>query len=287
MQVNRRTPTALSRHSAAFRAGQLQNWSTGHLDQTRLRARSSGTRRLHFRHVPPLGPDMRALILARARACLVPLGLAVTRSSRTAEHSSLPARATRARRRRTGSLALPKPGKSSLSSALTGVAAEAATYPFTTIEPNVAVVQKADPRLDALAQTVRAAKVVPDTMSSTTSPGSSPVSTAVKVCTSSWPTAARPMRSHVVRVHEDPNVVHPEGRVDPLADIDTIETDLIYADLKQAERRLERVARTAQSGERSPSHHGSTSSSSLPSGRPARTVPPQPTRRMHLRCFNP
>ena len=55
---------------------------------------------------------------------------------------------------------------------------------------------------------------------------------------------------HVVRAHEDPNVVHPEGRVDPLADIETIETELMYADLEQAERRLERVAKTAKSGDR-------------------------------------
>jgi ribosome-binding ATPase len=59
---------------------------------------------------------------------------------------------------------------------------------------------------------------------------------------------------HVAQVYEDPNVAHPEARVDPLADIEPIETRLIYADLEQAERRLERVARTAKSvtGERSP-----------------------------------
>ena len=51
---------------------------------------------------------------------------------------------------------------------------------------------------------------------------------------------------HVVRAHDDSQVVHPEGRVDPVADIDTIETELIYADLEQAERRLERVAKQAQ-----------------------------------------
>ena len=51
---------------------------------------------------------------------------------------------------------------------------------------------------------------------------------------------------HVVRVHNDPNVVHPEGRVDPLADIETIETELIYADLEQAERRLDRVVEDGQ-----------------------------------------
>jgi hypothetical protein len=81
----------------------------------------------------------------------------------------------------------------------------------------------------------------------------------------------------VVRVHEDPNVVHPEGRVDPLADIDTIETELIYADLEQAERRLDRVSRQAKGGDR----HAVAEArwlgeliEALQSGRPARTVPP-------------
>ena len=52
---------------------------------------------------------------------------------------------------------------------------------------------------------------------------------------------------HVVRAHDDPNVIHPEGRVDPAADMDTIETELIYADLEQAERRHARVVREARS----------------------------------------
>ena len=55
---------------------------------------------------------------------------------------------------------------------------------------------------------------------------------------------------HVVRAHDDENVVHPEGRVDPAADIDTIETELVYADLEQAERRLERVVKQAQRGDK-------------------------------------
>jgi len=55
---------------------------------------------------------------------------------------------------------------------------------------------------------------------------------------------------HIVRVHEDAQVVHPEGRVDPLADVETVETELLYADLEQAERRLERVARQAKSLEK-------------------------------------
>ena len=82
---------------------------------------------------------------------------------------------------------------------------------------------------------------------------------------------------HVVRVHDDPNVVHPEGRVDPLADIETIETELIYADLEQAERRLERVRRPprAETGTPSPRPHGCGELiEALQAGRPARTVPP-------------
>jgi GTP-binding protein YchF len=81
---------------------------------------------------------------------------------------------------------------------------------------------------------------------------------------------------HVVRAHGDEGVVHPEGRVDPLADIETIETELLYADLEQAERRLERVAKTAKSGDR----HAIAEAQwlrdvvqALSSGRPARTVP--------------
>ena len=77
------------------------------------------------------------------------------------------------------------------------------------------------------------------------------------------------------RVHKDPNVVHPEGRVDPLADIETIETEL--ADLEQAARRLERVARTAKNGDRRAVAEAQWLGQlieALPSGRPARTAPP-------------
>jgi len=84
---------------------------------------------------------------------------------------------------------------------------------------------------------------------------------------------------HVVRVHNDPNVVHPEGRVDPLKDIETIETELIYADLEQAERRLERVSKTAKSGDRRAIAEADWLRrliEALQSGQPARTVPPPP-----------
>jgi GTP-binding protein YchF len=84
---------------------------------------------------------------------------------------------------------------------------------------------------------------------------------------------------HVVRTHTDQNVVHPDGRVDPLADVETIETELIYADLEQAERRLERVAKTAKSGDRRALAEADwlrEMVTALQSGRPARTVPVSP-----------
>jgi ribosome-binding ATPase YchF (GTP1/OBG family) len=84
---------------------------------------------------------------------------------------------------------------------------------------------------------------------------------------------------HVVRAHDDASVVHPEGRVDPMADLETIETELLYADLEQAERRLERVARQAKSGDaalRAEERWLVELVAALGAGRPARSVPPAP-----------
>jgi GTP-binding protein YchF len=177
-----------------------------------------------------------------------------------------------------GIVGLPNAGKSSLFSALTGVAAEAANYPFTTIEPNVAVVPVRDQRLDAVARTVRASKVVPDTIAFHDIAGLVAGAHEGEGLGNQFLSNIRETDAilHVVRVHDDSSVVHPDGRVDPLADIDTIETELAYADLEQAERRLDRVAKTAKGGDR----HAVAEADwllrlveALQAGRPARSVP--------------
>jgi ribosome-binding ATPase len=178
-----------------------------------------------------------------------------------------------------GIVGMPNAGKSSLFSALTGVAAEAANYPFTTIEPNIAVVPVNDPRLDAVADTVKASKIVPDTIAFHDIAGLVAGAHRGEGLGNQFLANIRETDAivHVVRVHNDPNVVHPEGRVDPLKDIDTIETELIYADLEQAERRLERVSKTAKSGDRRAIAEADWLRrliEALQSGQPARTVPP-------------
>jgi GTP-binding protein YchF len=153
---------------------------------------------------------------------------------------------------RIGIVGLPNAGKSSLFTALTGVAVQAANYPFTTIEPNVAVVPVQDERLGAVAQTVRASEIAPDTITFHDIAGLVAGAHRGEGLGNRFLAQIRETDAiaHVVRVHDNPEVVHPDGRIDPLADLETVETELIFADLEQAERRLERVAKAARGGDR-------------------------------------
>ena len=151
-----------------------------------------------------------------------------------------------------GIVGLPNAGKSSLFNALTRAGAAAEGYPFTTVEPNVAVVGVPDDRLDRVAETAGAAPVIHETIEFHDSAGLVRGAHRGEGLGNRFLANVRETDAilHVVRVHEDATVVHPDGRVDPLADVETVETELLFADLEQAERRLERVARQAKSLEK-------------------------------------
>ncbi|HVL31917.1 MAG TPA: redox-regulated ATPase YchF [Solirubrobacteraceae bacterium] len=191
-----------------------------------------------------------------------------------------------------GIVGMPNAGKSSLFNALTRAGAEAANYPFTTIEPNVAVVPVADARLDEVAATVGASAVVPDTIDFHDIAGLVAGAHSGEGLGNRFLANIRETDAiiHVVRAHHDPNVIHPEGRVDPVADIETIETELVFADLEQAERRHERVARSARSGDRAAVAEEAWLRelvAALQAGRPARSVPPPPEAPHALRDLSP
>ncbi len=191
-----------------------------------------------------------------------------------------------------GIVGMPNAGKSSLFNALTRAGAEAANYPFTTIEPNVAIVPVADERLERVAATLSASEVVHDTIAFHDIAGLVRGASEGEGLGNKFLANIRETDAivHVVRAHGDENVVHPEGRVDPRADIDTIETELTYADLEQAERRLERVTKTARGGDKAAIAEQAwlrELTAALQGGRPARTVPPPEDAPHALRDLQP
>ncbi len=178
-----------------------------------------------------------------------------------------------------GIIGLPNAGKSTLFNALTRAGAQAANYPFTTIEPNVAIVPVVDERLERVAALLGASGVVHDTIEVHDIAGLVAGAHRGEGLGNKFLGHIRETDAllHVVRAHGDEGVVHPEGRVDPVRDIETVDTELLYSDLEQAERRLERVVRKARSGERAAMAEQAWLQrliEALGAGRPARTVPP-------------
>jgi GTP-binding protein YchF len=173
---------------------------------------------------------------------------------------------------------MPNAGKSSLFNALTKAGAEAANYPFTTIEPNVAVVPVRDERMEEVASTVGASEIVWDTVDFHDIAGLVAGAHEGEGLGNKFLANIRETHAivHVVRAHNDENVIHPEGRVDPLADIETIETELVMADLEAAERRVDKVGKQARGGDRVAIAEEAWLHeviAALQAGRPARTVP--------------
>jgi len=191
-----------------------------------------------------------------------------------------------------GIVGMPNAGKSSLFNALTRAGAEAANYPFTTIEPNVAVVPVEDERLTALAELLGASEIVPDAIDFHDIAGLVRGAHEGEGLGNQFLANIRETDAlvHVVRAHHDDNVIHPEGEVDPLRDIETIETELVFADLEQAERRHARVVRAARGGDRAAIAEEAWLSeliAALQAGRPARTVPPPEEAPNALRDLSP
>jgi ribosome-binding ATPase len=191
-----------------------------------------------------------------------------------------------------GIVGMPNAGKSSLFNALTRAGADAANYPFTTIEPNVAVVAVEDERLNAVAQTVGASNIVWDTIDFHDIAGLVAGAHTGEGLGNRFLANIRETDAivHVVRAHHDDSIIHPEGRVDPIADIETIETELIFADLEQAERRHARVVRDARGGERAAVAEEAWLRElieALHAGRPARSVPPPADAPHALRDLGP
>jgi ribosome-binding ATPase len=177
-----------------------------------------------------------------------------------------------------GIVGLPNAGKSSLFNALTRAGAQAANYPFTTVEPNVAVVSVPDERLERVAETVGASPIVHQTIEFRDIAGLVRGAHRGEGLGNQFLAHIRETDAllHLVRAHDEPQVVHPEGRVNPVADAETVETELLYADLEQAERRLERVTRQARSHEKAlvaEEHWLRQVVEALGAGRPASSVP--------------
>jgi len=153
---------------------------------------------------------------------------------------------------RVGIVGLPNVGKSTLFNALSEAGAEAANYPFCTIEPNVGVVAVPDPRLDRLAELAGSAQTLPATMEFVDIAGLVAGASKGEGLGNQFLGHIREVDAivHVVRCFEDPNVVHVEGSVDPARDIETIDTELLLSDLEAVMRRRERVAKQVRSGDK-------------------------------------
>jgi GTP-binding protein YchF len=152
-----------------------------------------------------------------------------------------------------GIVGLPNVGKSTLFNALTQTAAaQAANYPFCTIEPNVGEIAVPDPRLEKLAALAKSAEIIPTRISFVDIAGLVRGASKGEGLGNQFLANIREVDAiiHVVRCFEDSDVTHVEGKIDPIADIDTIETELMLADLESLEKRVDALEKRAKGNDK-------------------------------------
>ncbi len=149
-----------------------------------------------------------------------------------------------------GIVGLPNVGKSTLFNALTKAGIAAENYPFCTIEPNVGVVELPDPRLAQLAEVVKPERVVPAIVEFVDIAGLVAGASKGEGLGNQFLSHIRETDAivNVVRCFEDPNVIHVNGKVDPISDIEVIQTELCLADLSTVEKSLQRYTKVAKAG---------------------------------------
>ncbi len=195
-----------------------------------------------------------------------------------------------------GLVGLPNVGKSTLFNAVSQAGAEAANFPFCTIDPNVGVVAVPDPRLERLGELASSAKIVPTAIEFVDIAGLVAGASRGEGLGNQFLAHIREVDAicHVVRCFTDDDVIHVSGSIDPARDMEIISTELVLADLDTVERRVERAQRAAKSGDKDLQREAQQITAlrdHLADGAPARTFPgeldPALARELSLLTFKP